>query len=440
MAEAVQRPGGLVTPDASTEPGRARNSVMATTVLGAHRLDHMYAHTFKVILPLIYDALGLVPIQGALLLVVRRLSGGLTSMGSGFFVDMFHHRVGAILTFSMLMLGFGYLLVSVSQIYGVILAALALASAGSALWHPPALGLLARRFPERRGFFISLHRSMGNVGDWLGPLLVGILLSYVGWRLILGGGTPVLIVLAVVIFFILRGAGGRRPEGAAARGNFSRQVLSLREVLRGGGMWAIFAVSALRGMGDVAVLFVLPLYLSRSIDEGGLDKSSFWVGVHVALLAAPGVFSGPMFGALSDRIGRRSIIAFIMAVSVILPVSIALGGSGIWMTLSVALFGLFHFSVNSLTQAAAIDVAEGKGLEATFIGLMWGSNSAFGVLALIAAGILVGGGGFEGLDLGFEGYGWRSGFYFGSAMFFVGWVASLLIPAAAADRRKMATA
>ena len=206
-------------------------------------------------------------------------------------------------------------------------------------------------------------------------------------------------------------------------------------------MWPIFIVSAVRGMGDVAVLFVLPLYLSRSVAEGGLDKSPFWVGFHIALLAAPGVASGPLFGALSDRIGRRMIISFIMGVSVILPVTIALGGSGAWMTLSVALFGLFHFSVNSLTQAAAIDIAEGRGLEATFIGLMWGSNSASGTIALIAAGILVGGGGLErlvGLDFDFVGYGWRSGLYFGASMFFIGWLTSLLIPATGGTKRQAA--
>jgi len=129
-----------------------------------------------------------------------------------------------------------------------------------------------------------------------------------------------------------------------------------------------------------------------------------------------------------------------MGVSVILPITIALGGSGMWMTLSVALFGLFHFSVNSLTQAAAIDLAEGRGLEATFIGLMWGSNSAFGTVALIAAGILVGGGGLErllGLDFDFAGYGWRSGLYFGASMFFVGWVVSLMIPATGTPAQKV---
>ena len=204
MAEAVQRADGLTTPEASTEPTQSNSSVLATTVIGAHGLEHMYAHSFNVILPVIYDALGLAPIQGALLLIIRRLTGGVTSMASGFFVDLFHHRVGGVLAFSMGLIGVGYLLVSVSPRYGLILAALAVASAGSALWHPPALGLLARRFPEKRGFFISLHRSMGNVGDWLGPLLVGGLLGVISWRWILGGGTPVLMILAVIIFFILR--------------------------------------------------------------------------------------------------------------------------------------------------------------------------------------------------------------------------------------------
>jgi len=113
---------------------------MATTVIGAHGLEHLYANSFQVFLPAIYDSLGLVPVQGALLMATRRLSGGLVSMGSGFFVDMFQHRVGLVLAFSMGLIGVGYLLVAVSPSYALILAALAVASAGSALWHPPALG------------------------------------------------------------------------------------------------------------------------------------------------------------------------------------------------------------------------------------------------------------------------------------------------------------
>ncbi len=384
---------------------------MATTVIGAHALEHMYGRAFLVLIPQIYITLGLAPIQAGLLDAVRQLSGGATSMTGGFFVDMFQHRRAHILAFSMSLIAIGYFLVSIAPTYGLILASLALASAGTALWHPPALGLLAQRFPRQRGLFISLHRSTGNVGDWLGPLIVGGLLAVVGWRWIMGGGTPVLLAFAVVIFFLLRNVGGPKIEGVDYGAKFRTQMRDMRESFRGTGMWWIFTVSAVRGMGDRSLLWVIPLYLSDQ-----LELSNFWVGFHVALLAAPGIFAGPLFGALSDRIGRKPIIIFIMASAVIFPTTMVLGGDGPGMTASVLMFGVFLFSVNSLTQAAAIDVAAAKGLEGTFIGLMWGSNAFFGAMASIIAGVIV------------EYIGWHAAFYFASGLFFLGFLSSLALP------------
>jgi len=406
LAEAVD-PQTIADP----EQQRTKDSVMATTVIGAHALEHMYGRAFLVLIPQIYITLGLAPIQAGLLDAVRQLSGGATSMSGGFFVDMFQHRRAHILALSMSLIAIGYFLVSIAPTYGLILASLALASAGTALWHPPALGLLAQRFPKQRGLFISMHRSTGNIGDWLGPLIVGGLLAVVGWRWIMGGGTPVLLGLAVVIFFLLRNVSGPKIEGVDYKAKFRTQMRDMRESFRGTGMWWIFTVSAVRGMGDRSLLWVIPLYLS---DQLGL--SNFWVGFHVALLAAPGIFAGPMFGALSDRIGRKPIIVFIMASAVIFPTTMALGGDGLGMTASVVMFGVFLFSVNSLTQAAAVDVASGKGLEGTFIGLMWGSNAFFGAIASVIAGVLV------------EYIGWHSAFYFASGLFFLGFLASLALP------------
>ena len=391
---------------------------MATTVIGAHAFEHMYGRAFLVLIPAIYVALGLAPIQAGLLDAVRQLSGGVTSMTGGFFVDVFHHRRAHVLALSLALIAVGYFLVSIAPTYGLILAALAVASAGTALWHPPALGLLAQRFPARRGLFISMHRSTGNAGDWIGPLIVGGLLGVVGWRWIMGGGTPLLLVFAAATFLLLRNLESPSPERTDYRARIKSQLSSIVDSFRGTGMWSIFSVSALRGMGDRSLLWVIPLYLSDQ-----LDMSAFWVGFHVALLAAPGILSGPVFGHLSDRTGRKQIIVVIMATAVVLPVTMVLGGSGLGMTFSIALFGLFLFSVNSLTQAAAIDVAAGKGLEGTFIGLMWGSNAFFGAAASVAAGALV------------EYLGWHSAFYFAAGLFFVGLLAALVMPKDAGNRK-----
>ena len=409
MVESIER-GQTATTE--TTP-RTNDRVMATTLIGAHGLEHMYGHSFAVLVTQIYQDLGLDPIQAGVLSAVRQLTGGLTSVGSGFLVDMFEHRRAQVLAVSMALIGVGYFLVSVSPTYTLILAALVLASAGSSLWHPPALGLLAQRFPRRRGLFISLHRSTGNVGDVIGPLAAGGLLLVLGWRWIMGGGTPILLILALAVYLLLRNVGGPKPGPIDFVSKFGAQLRLLKEAFRGSGMWAIFTVSAVRGMGDRSYVFFLPLYL-RDVD--GLDMGPFMVGVHVALLAAGGILAAPFFGALSDRIGRRSIIVFLMVVAVVLSITTPLAGGGILMTVSVALFGLFHSSVNSLTQAAAIDEVEGRGLDATFMGLMWGSNAFFGAGAAVAVGALV------------HVFGWESAFYCAAGLFFVGFLASLVLP------------
>ena len=418
MVESVERSQAALT----ETPRRTNDKVMATTLIGAHGLEHMYGHSFAVLVTEIYKDLGLDPIQAGVLSAVRQITGGLTSVSSGFFVDMFEHRRAQVLSVSMALIGVGYFLVSIAPTYTLILAALVLASAGSSLWHPPALGLLAQRFPQRRGLFISLHRSTGNVGDMIGPLLAGGLLAVMGWRWIMGGGTPILLILAVSVLILLWNVGGPKPGPINFSIKFKTQLRSLKEAFRGTGMWSIFTVSAVRGMGDRSYVFFLPLYLR---DADGLDKGAFMVGFHVALLAAGGIFAGPFFGALSDRIGRRAIIVFLMIVAVVLSITTPLAGGGVLMTLSVALFGVFHSSVNSLTQAAAIDEVEGRGLDATFMGLMWGSNAFFGAVAAIGVGALA------------HFFGWEAAFYCAAGLFFIGFLASLMLPS---NKRSMARA
>ena len=285
------------------------------------------------------------------------------------------------------------------------------------MWHPPALGLLAQRFPSRRGLFISMHRSTGNVGDWIGPLIVSGLLAVIGWRWIVGGGAPIMLILATAIFLLLRNVDPPALPGVDYKAKIKKQFRDMGDSFRGTGMWSIFSVSAVRGMGDRSLLWVIPLYLSND-----LGMSNFWVGFHVALFAMPGIVTGPFFGALSDYIGRKSITMMVMAATGVITLAIVMLGDSWAMTVMVFLFGVFIFTVNSLTQAAAIDVAEGKGLEGSFIGLMWGSNAFFGAMASIAAGVLA------------NYTGWASAFYLAAGLYFLGFFASLLMPGGRARR------
>ena len=428
-----------VSPSQSTTqdaPPRTKGSVMATTLVGAHAFEHLYAHSIPIIILAIITEFELGALSVGAVVAIRSIFGGITSTAGGFLVDLFHHRVAWVLAISTLMIGTGYLLMSIAPSYALILCALALGSMGSALWHPPALGLLARRFPERRGLFISMHRSTGSVGDVIGPLAAGALIAgaltwsggvgdaevavswplpwgTVDWRYILGFSTPVMFIATVVIFILLRNAGSERPVnvdiGARVRTNWA----GMKEAFRGTGMWAIFTVSAVRGMADRSLVFLVPLYLIH------LGVGEFQAAVHVMLMVLPGILFGPIIGSLSDRIGRRPLIIFIMGVTTMLTIAIIMvSGEGYspWITVFVAIYGMMNFSVNNLTQAAAADIAAGRRLESSFLGLMWGNNTLFGA---IAAFMIFG---------PVEWFDWQYGFFIAAAIYFAGFLVSLLIP------------
>ena len=192
------------TPTASE--ASTRDNIAAGTVISSHAIQHLYGHAFYVILPEIYTALGLTPIAAGLLGSARMVAGGAAATVGGVLIDRLQHRRLLILYISLISMGFGYLLVGLAPTYVLIVAALSLASLAGSVWHPTARGLLSQIYPRRRGFMISLDRSVGSIGDTLGPLVAGGLLLYITWQSIFLGALPLVLVFAFLIWLALRGA------------------------------------------------------------------------------------------------------------------------------------------------------------------------------------------------------------------------------------------
>ena len=298
-------------------------------------------------------------------MAVRSAAAGITSVTGGFLSDLLHHRIAWVLSVSAFLTAVGLLLIAASPSYAVILLALALASCGAALWHPPALGLLAQRFPNRRGFFLSMHRSTGSVGDVVGPMIAGILLvgalqweaadglvvgwelglEPVHWRWILAGGAPIMFIATFVIYGLLRHAGSAPPVNVDLGQRIRTMWRGTYVAFRGTGLWAIFAVAAVRGMADGSMLFLVPLYLTQA-----LGINTFQASAHLALMVGPAIVTAPLIGALSDRVGRKALIIFLMAFATVLTLAMPLSGPdySVWITVCVALYGLQHFTVINL--------------------------------------------------------------------------------------------
>ena len=130
---------------------------VAWALIATHTMQHVYSRGFLVLLPFMMETLGIGYIAAGVMEAVRRISSGVASMGGGVITDRVQHLRGPILAGSIGLMGFGYLLIGVFPNYYVIIISLGFAAAAGSIWHPPALGILSQRFPERRGFYISLQ-------------------------------------------------------------------------------------------------------------------------------------------------------------------------------------------------------------------------------------------------------------------------------------------
>jgi MFS family permease len=365
----------------------------ATSIIGAHSLKHAYQQGFYVILPEIYTSLGLSPVAAGAVETVRRISSGTVSMAGGFYLDRYLDKRIPALYLSLLVMGAGYFLMGAAPTYVTLLVAVGVAGAAASLWHPAALGLLSQAFPRQRGLLFSLHRSTGSMGDFIGPLLIGGLLVWFGWRSILFGALPLALLFSAGLFLMLRGASDAEvaARGAANSGGrpAAEQLRAVGGLLRHRSLRMLLLITGLNGLGQGGLILWLGLYLQETQGMGSVG-----IGFHVALLTGVGIVAGPIIGGLSDRVGRKPVITGVLVAKSLVAVLLALVAGGWVFSALVALMGSVMFGVNALIQAAALDVADGLNLEGSTIGLLWGSNAIFVGLSPLLVGFLIEGFGY----------------------------------------------
>ena len=385
------------------------------SLIASHALHHAYDYGLYVILPVLYTELGLTPVTAGLMDTVRRVSSGVAAIGGGVLVDQLQHRRILILCASMVTMGLGYLIVGLAPTYLLILVALGLVGIShQSLWHPSALSLLSQRYPERRGFMVSIHRSSGNLGDAIGSLAIGALLLVVAWQAILLAAFPMTLGFALLLWLVLRRASGweQFQTPSKTRRHIGEHLRSLQELFRSKGLLLLFLLAGMSGLGQGGFQLWLPIYLQET---QGME--SFGIGLHMALLTTMGVVSGPLIGALSDRLSRKLLIVIVLGGKAIVATLMAFAGGGLLLTILVGLMGAFMFGGHALIDAGALDLGEGRRLEGSLIGFLWGNNAIFLGVAPVIVGLLM------------TSFGYSTLFWYMAIMNAVGSLVALMLPA-----------
>lgn len=215
-------------------------------------------------------------------------------------------------------------LLGVASSYGLLLVLLLAAGLSSAAFHAVAPVAAGRLSGTKLGRGMGFWMVGGEFGRALGPIVIVTAIRFVDLE-----GTPWLMVLglaaSLALFLRLRSVPVIPPEGDG--GIDWRQAL--RKMLPV--QLPVLLLVALTSPMRTSLGIYLPTFLT---EEG----SSLWLaGAALTIYEAAGVVGALAGGSLSDRIGRRRMLAVFQAVAAGVLILFLIAGSGLQLMLLVLL-------------------------------------------------------------------------------------------------------
>ena len=398
----------------SPELKRGRNQLAATVVVG-HAIKHIYNSALQSILfPEIKIGLGLSGTQLGTLAFSRQATSWVTTVFAGFLGDRFADRASLMLGISLLMMGVSYFLLGMAEsmvsenlLFIAVLAIMLLVGVGPSLYHPPAIGALSRRFPDRRGFAISLHGTGGSVGEVGGPLLAGVVLLgwlAMSWDSVLVYSLFPALVCAVAIWLFMRNVPGGEMQAVGSVREYFSSLLSL---LKRKALYVLVIVTALRSVGQSSVMIFLPVYLREE-----LEFSTSKVAIYLSLAHVVGIVAQPVMGYLADKFGYKPVLVPSMLIMSLLAMTLGFADHEpffweiSWLVVTIMAMGTVLYALHAIFIAAAIEAAEGA-VQSTVVSLIYGA-SFIGTLSPVLAGLI------------WDNYGVEATFVYGGALVLVG--------------------
>ncbi len=253
---------------------------------------------------------------------------------------------------------------------GALLVLYFLTGLGSGAANVPMMSLVAAWFGSRArgraaGFIVSGSGFAILLSGWLIPLL-NLRYGSAGWRASWLVLAVIILAAAVVNAAILRDCPadlGLAPYGgeAAAYAPPVHHPRGIGAVMRRGVLWYLGLLYYLFGFTYViaATFMVTSLVRDRGFPES--VAGTFWSAV-----GALSLFSGPVFGTLSDRIGRRGGLAIVFGLQALACSLFACGLPGWCLGIAVGCYGITVWSVPSIMTAVAADLAGPHNAAAAF--------------------------------------------------------------------------
>jgi len=320
------------------------------------------------LLPSMASTLGLTYSQMGFISTANFLGYLVAVLVSGFWAA----RIGSrrLIPLALLLVGLSMAFISQAKGFFPVLILYTLTGLGSGATNVPVMGLVSSWFASNKrgkaaGFIV--------IGSGFAIIISGKLIPFVnsvigpeGWRvswLILSG---TVLLIAFIGYALLRDRPeekGLSPLGAGemARRRAADQPKGRKNIYREGIMYYLGAIYFLFGYTYViyATFIVTTLVKERGFSETAAGNFWAWVG----LLS---LFSGPVFGTLSDRLGRKTGLIIVFLLQTLSYLLVASGLPGIFLYLSIGFYGIVAWSIPSIMAAAVGDYVGARKAAAAF--------------------------------------------------------------------------
>jgi FSR family fosmidomycin resistance protein-like MFS transporter len=335
----------------------------------AHFVHDTYPAFIGVLLPLLIERLSLTLAAAGLLASGIRWTTMLQPL-LGYLADRTDARYFIVVTPAITAVCIS--LVGIAPGFAAVFALLLLSGISHATFHPAAASLVTRAAGARWGKGASYFMTGGELGRAIGPLYIAAVLTAVGidwsWIALVPG-----VLVSLVLYGRLRQRHADRyisPAGhvrTAFRGN-RRPVMLLS------------AAIALRSVANTALVTFLPTLLVANGSDlvyAGLTIAVYEIG------GTAGAFTG---GTISDRVGRRGVLAVSLAAGLPAMALALVAPTGPWQLAILAVAGFGLLSAMPVQLVTMHELFPDNRAMAT--GITYFTGTGGGIVALIALGVL----------------------------------------------------
>jgi MFS family permease len=355
-----------------------------TVVWISHMLAEVFLLMHPALVPVFIYEFNLSLFEAGLLVTIPSLCRLAVTIPTGILADKLGPRRFIIL--SMLIGGVAGILVNQSANVYSLLVGLSLIMMSVTLYHPPGMSVIGRLFPNQaeRSTAIGLHGASGSIGQALGTISLGLLLTF-GWRFsYLLFAIPLLIWAVVLSGMRIPQLAKRQlqPEPLITARQKRQMANSPTKKLISHGFSILLLSMGLNALANNGVAAFMTTYMTTMDFSQEVASTIFGAGPLIGIVGAIAA------GYLSSKVGPEKSLMLIYFGQVTFLLGFVFLPSAILTAASFLMYQFFLSAVwtpaNSLVVSLMGDIGGGTAYSFFFF-----SNDAPGAISPLIAAVLI---------------------------------------------------